>query len=247
MLFDKKGNNPVLAVGYLFKGMKLLASAELRKYILIPVLINVVLYGIALTLGYYYVTDLIDHFIPGWLQWLSWILWPLFFISFFIAGFFTFTVLANLLAAPFYGKLSAKTLAIITGQTSASAEQPLPKVMFAELKRAGYLASRALPLLVLSIIPGINVIAPFLWALFGAWGMALEYMAYPLENAGVLFTEQKQLVKSVRLGALSFGGVAVMGLIIPVVNIIIAPAAVIGATIYFNQIKKAQDAVVLPD
>jgi len=247
MLFDKKGNNPVLAVGYLFKGMKLLASAELRKYILIPVLINVVLYGIALTLGYYYVTDLIDHFIPGWLQWLSWILWPLFFISFFIAGFFTFTVLANLLAAPFYGKLSAKTLAIITGQTSASAEQPLPKVMFAELKRAGYLASRALPLLVLSIIPGINVIAPFLWALFGAWGMALEYMAYPLENAGVLFTEQKQLVKSVRLGALSFGGVAVMGLIIPVVNIIVAPAAVIGATIYFNEIKKAQDAVVLPD
>ena len=247
MLFDKKGNNPVLAVGYLFKGMKLLASAELRKYILIPVLINVVLYGIALTLGYYYITDLIDHFIPGWLQWLSWILWPLFFISFFIAGFFTFTVLANLLAAPFYGKLSAKTLAIITGQTSASAEQPLPKVMFAELKRAGYLASRALPLLVLSIIPGINVIAPFLWALFGAWGMALEYMAYPLENAGVLFTEQKQLVKSVRLGALSFGGVAVMGLIIPVVNIIVAPAAVIGATIYFNEIKKAQDAVVLPD
>ena len=247
MLFDKKGNNPVVAVGYLFKGMKLLASAELRQYILIPVLINVVLYGIALTLGYYYVTDLIDHFIPGWLQWLSWILWPLFFISFFIAGFFTFTVLANLLAAPFYGKLSAKTLAIITGQTSASAEQPLPKVMFAELKRAGYLASRALPLLVLSIIPGINVIAPFLWALFGAWGMALEYMAYPLENAGVLFTEQKQLVKSVRLGALSFGGVAVMGLIIPVVNIIVAPAAVIGATIYFNEIKKAQDAVVLPD
>ena len=55
-------------------------------------------------------------------------------------------------------------------------------------------------------------IAPFLWALFGAWGMALEYMAYPLENAGVLFSEQKQLAKSIRLGALSFGGVAAMGL-----------------------------------
>ncbi len=241
MLFDKKGNNPVLAVGYLFKGMKLLASAELRKFLVIPVLINIVLYGAALTLGYYYMADLINHFIPGWLQWLSWILWPLFFISFFIAGFFTFTVLANLLASPFYGKLSAKTLAIITGQTSANAEPPLTKVMFAELKRAGYLAARALPLLLLSIIPGINVIAPFLWALFGAWGMALEYMAYPLENAGVLFTEQKQLLKSVRLGALSFGGVAVMGLTIPVLNLIVAPAAVIGATIYLNEVKKAND------
>ena len=242
MVFDKKANNPALAVGYLFKGLKLLTSTQLRAFIVIPVLINIVLYSAAFMLGYYYVADLINHFIPGWLQWLSWILWPLFFISFFIAGFFTFTVLANLLAAPFYGKLSTKTLAVITGQTSEAAELSLTKVIFAELRRAGYLLSRALPLLVLSIIPGINVLAPFLWALFGAWGMALEYMAYPLENAGVLFSEQKQLIKSIRLGALSFGGVAVMGLTIPVLNIIVAPAAVIGATIYFNEVKKQERA-----
>ena len=238
MIFDKKGNNPALAIGYLFKGLKLLASSQLRSFIIIPVLINVVLYSVALLLGYYYISDLINQFIPSWLHWLSWILWPLFFISFFIAGFFTFTVLANLLAAPFYGKLSAKTLVLINGEAKEIEEQSLVKVMFAELKRAGYLLSRALPLLVLSFIPGINVLAPFLWALFGAWGMALEYMAYPLENAGVLFSEQKQLVKSIRIGALSFGGVAVMGLTIPLLNIIIAPAAVIGATIYFNDVRK---------
>jgi CysZ protein len=238
MIFDKKGNNPALAIGYLFKGLKLLASSQLRSFIIIPVLINVVLYSVALLLGYYYISDLINQFIPGWLHWLSWILWPLFFISFFIAGFFTFTVLANLLAAPFYGKLSAKTLVLINGQAKETEEQSLVKVIFAELKRAGYLLSCALPLLVLSFIPGVNVLAPFLWALFGAWGMALEYMAYPLENAGVLFSEQKQLVKSIRIGALSFGGVAVMGLTIPLLNIIIAPAAVIGATIYFNDVRK---------
>ncbi|WP_262966265.1 sulfate transporter CysZ [Methylobacter psychrophilus] len=238
MLFDKKGNNPALAVSYLFKGLKLLTSPQLRTFILIPVLINIVLYSVALTLGYYYIADLINQFIPGWLQWLSWFLWPLFFISFFIAGFFTFTVLANLLAAPFYGKLSAKTLALITGQAIVIDEQPLIKVILAEVKRAGYLLSRALPLVIVSFIPGLNVIAPFLWVLFGAWGMALEYLAYPLENAGVLFSDQKQLVKSIRLGALSFGGIAAMGLTIPVLNIIVAPAAVIGATIYFNEIKK---------
>ncbi|MEI6334348.1 MAG: sulfate transporter CysZ [Methylococcaceae bacterium] len=238
MLFDKKGNNPALAVGYLFKGLTLLTSKPLRAFILIPILINIVLYSAALLLGYYTISDLINQFIPSWLSWLNWILWPLFFISFIIAGFFTFTVFANLLASPFYGKLSAKTLTLITGQTSATAEQPLAKVMMAEVKRAGYLLSRALPLVILSFIPGINVLAPFLWALFGAWGMALEYMAYPLENEGVLFLEQKQLVKSIRLGALSFGGVAVMGLTIPLLNIIVAPAAVIGATIYFNDVKK---------
>ena len=238
MQFDKKGNNPVLAIGFLFKGLNLLTSLELRKFIIIPILINVVLYSAALTLGYFYISDLIDQFIPGWLHWLSWVLWPLFFISFFIAGFFTFTVLANLLAAPFYGKLSAKTLAMISGQALATAEQPLPKVLIAEAKRIGYLGTRALPLLILSVIPGINVLAPLLWALFGAWGMALEYLAYPLENQGVLFSEQKELVKSVRLGALSFGGLAVLGLTIPVLNIIVAPAAVIGATLYVHEIKR---------
>ncbi len=237
MLFDKKGNNPVLAVGYLLKGLSLLTSTSLRSFILIPILINVVLYSAALTLGYYYISDLINQFIPSWLHWLSWVLWPLFFISFFIAGFFTFTVLANLLASPFYGKLSSKTLVLVSNTVAEAKEQPLPLVVSAELKRATYLLTRAIPLVILSFIPGLNVLAPFLWALFGAWGMALEYCAYPLENAGVLFTEQQQLLKSVRLGALSFGGVAALAITIPVLNILIAPAAVIGATLYVNDIK----------
>lgn len=237
MKFDSKGNNPAFAIGYLFKGLRLVTSHELRAFIIIPIVINIVLYSLALMLGYYYISDLITQFIPSWLQWLSWVLWPLFFISFFIAGFFTFTVLANLLAAPFYGKLAAKTLVLINGQSKATDEQPLLKVMGAEAKRAGYLLSRALPLLMVSFIPGINVLAPFLWALFGAWGMALEYLAYPMENAGILFSEQKKMAKSIRFGLLSFGGVAVMGLTIPLLNIIVAPAAVIGATLYFNEIK----------
>lgn len=238
MMLAKKGNNPVLTIGFFLQGLKLLGRRELRKFILIPILINIVLYSIVLILGYFYVVDLIDHFIPEWLSWFSWVLWPLYFISFFIVGFFTFTLLANLIAAPFYGRLSAKTLTLIGGQPPAVSEQPLVKVMLAELSRVGYILSRALPLLVVSIIPGLNVIAPFLWALFGAWSCALEYMAYPLENEGVLFGEQKRLVKSTRLGALSFGGVTMLGLTLPVLNFIVAPAAVVGATIYLNEVKE---------
>ena len=90
-----------------------------------------------------------------------------------------------------------------------------------------------LPLLLLFIIPGINLIAPFLWVLFGAWGIGLEFMAYPLENQGLLFKQQKEDAKSRRIGVLSFGGLTVLGLSIPVINLIVAPAAVIGATVYF--------------
>jgi CysZ protein len=238
MKFSNKGNNPVLAASYLFKGLALLSSAPLRHFILIPILINLVLYSAALTLGYYYIDSLINAFIPSWLHWLHWLLWPLFFVSFFIVGFFSFKVLANLLAAPFYGKLAAKTLTLINPDAIAVSEQPLTKVILAETKRVLYILRLAIPLLILSFIPGLNLIAPLLWAIFSAWSMSLEYMAYPLENAGILFIEQKQLLKNIRWGALSFGGIAVLGLSIPLINIIIAPAAVIAATIFVNEVNE---------
>ena len=238
MKFSNKGNNPILAASYLFKGIALLGSAPLRHFILIPILINIILYSAALTLGYYYIDSLINAFIPSWLNWLHWLLWPLFFVSFLIVGFFSFTALANLLSAPFYGKLAAKTLTLINPEAIAASEQPISKVMLAESKRLIYILRLAIPLLVLSFIPGINLIAPLLWALFSAWSMSLEYMAYPLENAGILFIEQKQLIKSIRWGALSFGGIAVLGLSIPIINIIIAPAAVIAATIYVDEMSQ---------
>jgi len=225
-------NNPMLAMSCLIQGFQLLTRPELRKYLILPIVINLLLYSVAFTLGYYYISDLIAQIIPSWLSWLEWLIWPLFFISFSIIGFFTFTVIANLIAAPFYSHLAAKTLDIVSGQQNNIEEQSTSQVLMSEMKRMGYILSILLPLLILFIIPGINLLAPFLWALFGAWGLALEFMAYPLENKGMLFSEQKQLAKSSRLSMVSFGGLAVLGLSIPVFNLLVAPAAVIGATLF---------------
>ena len=233
MLKIEKANNPAYAVSCLLKGLKLLVKPELRKYLLIPIFINLVLYSIAFALGYFYLSDLIAQLIPGWLSWLEWIIWPLFFMSFSMAGFFTFTILANLIASPSYRQLSHKTLTLISGEISNAEELAVSQVILSELKRMGYLASRMLPLLILFVIPGINILAPFLWVLFGAWGLGLEFMAYPLENQGLLFAKQKEDAKARRIGVLSFGGLTVVGLSIPGINLIVAPAAVIGATIYF--------------
>ena len=88
MLFDKKGNNPVLAVGYLFKGLKLLASPELRTFIIIPVLINVVLYSAALTLGYFYISDLINSVYPRLVAMVELDIMAVIFYQFFYRRFF---------------------------------------------------------------------------------------------------------------------------------------------------------------
>lgn len=237
MILSKKANNPLIAVGFLVEGLKLLTNPKLRPFIIIPIIINIVLYSVVLALGYYYVDELITQAIPSWLHWLNWILWPLFFISFFVLSFFSFTVLANLIASPFYGLLAARTLAIISGDVQI-VEQPIAQVMIAELKRVLYIITRLLPLLLLFLIPVINVIASLVLAVFGAWCLAMEYMAYPLENEGLLFVEQKELLGTSRLGVLSFGAVTMLGLTLPILNIIVAPAAVIGATLYLHELRE---------
>lgn len=231
--------NPLLAVTCLLQGAKLLKHPALRKYLLIPLFINIVLYTGAFVLGYHSVSSLIHQFIPDWLSWLNWILWPLFFISFLVIGFFTFTLLANLIAAPYYSQLSAKTLQIITGQDKPLADTPWDKVFIGELRRIGYLLARILPLLLLFLIPVVNLIAPVLWALFAAWGIAMEFMAYPLEGRGLAFPEQKQFLQQSRWGVLSFGGVIGMALTLPIINLLIGQAAVIGATIYVHQLSQS--------
>lgn len=236
MLKIKSGNNPLLAVNCLWQGVKLLNHPALRKYLLIPLLINIVLYTSAFVLGYHSVAALIHQFIPDWLSWLNWLLWPLFFVSFLVVGFFTFTLLANLIAAPYYSLLAAKALQILNQQDTAIQEQAWDRIFMGELKRVGYLLVRMLPLLLLFVIPVVNLIAPVLWAVFAAWGIAMEFMAYPLEGRGLTFPEQRQFLQSSRWGMLSFGGLVGAGLTLPVVNLFIGQAAVLGATIYVQQL-----------
>jgi CysZ protein len=220
------------AASYLWQGLKLLTTPALRPFILMPLAINLILYGVALVLGFLYLNNLVEHMIPLWLFWLKWLIYPLFFTSFCVIGFFTFSLLANLIAAPFYAKLAAKTLVVINAPTLATYEPSALQVWQAELKRLGYSLTRTLPLLLLFLIPVVNLIAPILWLLFSAWCVALEYFAFPQENRGVLFPQQKEQLKKMRFSALSFGGLVTLGLSIPLINIVIAPVAVIAATLY---------------
>ncbi len=227
--------SPVFVMQCLFQGVRWLLRPELRKFFILPLLVNILLYSGLFALGYFYLDELIASLIPGWLSWLEWLLWPLFFISFLLTGFFTFTIMANLIASPFYSHLAARTEELLTGDKVDIQEQPVVKVLLAEINRIFYLLSRMLPLLLLFAIPVVNLIAPVLWVMFSAWGIALEYMAYPLENKGLLFAEQRRLLQQNRWATLAFGGLVLMGLSLPVINLLLAPAAVIGATVFFHR------------
>lgn len=228
--------SPISILSCLIQALQLLGDKRLRVYLMIPFLINATLYSLAFYFGYQTVASLIDNLIPAWLHWLNWILWPLFLMSFLLLGFFSFTLLANLIAAPSYSRLSTKTLEIMGGQQAAKTEQAFSKVLLAELKRTRYILMRLIPLGLLFLIPVLNLLAPVLWTLFTAWGIAMEFMAYPLEERGLLFTEQTQFLQQRRISVLTFGGIIAFGMAVPILNLFICQLAVITATIYVQQV-----------
>lgn len=225
-----------LSAAHLLRGLRLLASPGLRRFVWAPLLVNLVLYGAALYAGIRYFSLFMQWLLPAWLGFLAWVLWPVFALAFVLLMYFSFTAVANLIGSPFYGRLAEKTWAMVQGDNVELPEQSLGKEMAAgiatELGRLGYFVARAVPLLILFAIPGVNLVAPFLWMAFNAWFLALEYLAYPLELQGVVFERQRELAKGMRTGVFGFGGAAMLGLAVPGLNILIPPAAVVGATLY---------------
>ena len=232
---------PLTSARCLLRGLRLLGQPGLRRYVWLPLIVNLILYSAGFWVATHYFSAVMNWLIPAWLDWLRWLLWPLFALSLFLVAFFTFTLVTNLIGAPFYGRLAEQAQKILAVQPIGSAArevsraEALTESLVSESNRMIYFILRALPMLGLFLIPGVNLVAPFLWMLFGAWSLALEYMSYPLEIRGLLFGEQRELIKKRRIEALAFGGAVMFGLAIPILNILIPPAAVIGATLYFAE------------
>jgi CysZ protein len=230
---------PLSGFGYLPAGFKLLLRPALWPYLLLPLSINVLVFGLLLWLAADQFGALVDTLLPSlpeWLAWLAWLLWLLFVLVAAMIIFFTFSVVANIIASPFNGLLAEAVERLLTGQApppSGSLWQALretPQAVADELRKLGYYAVWALPLLLLFVIPVVNLAAPLLWALFSAWMLALQYLDYPLGNHGLRFKAQRQRLRSKPMLGLGFGGAVLLATLVPLLNLIVMPAAVAGAT-----------------
>ncbi len=234
-------NNPLTGTNYLIRGFGLILRPGLRRFVLIPLLVNISIFSLLVWLGASQFQELIDWLLPesSWLAVLRWLLWPLFALTMMLVIVYSFTVLANLIAAPFNSQLAEQTELILSGSTPDQATGNLLKSLLptltSELRKLGYFLIRAIPLLILFLIPGVNIIAPFLWLLFNAWFLALEYADYPMANNGLSFRDQHARLKKIRLISLGFGGSATLLMMIPLLNFLARPAAVAGATVLWHE------------
>jgi CysZ protein len=227
---------------YLAQGFPLLLQPGIRRYVVIPLLINFVLFTAFIIFGISQFSDWVNSYVPtlpDWLQWIEWLLWPLFLLSFIAIGFFVSLLLANLIAAPFNSLLAE---AIVHRLRPAAAAAPtgladalksIPAELASEIKKLAWFAVRSLPLLVLFVIPGINIVAPVLWLAFSAWVLALENLEFPLATNGLLFDEIRRELGQQRLATLSFGAGVLLITVIPVINFFTIPIAIAGASVFY--------------
>ncbi len=240
-------DNPLTGASYLVRGFRLIMRPGLRRFVLIPLLVNTVIFSLLAWLGISQFQELIDWLLPeeSWFAFLRWLLWPLFVLTMLLVIVYSFTVLANLIAAPFNSLLAEQVELMLSGlkpqQASGSLMKNLIPTLRSEFGKLGYFLIRALPLLILFAIPGINIIAPFLWLLFNAWFLALEYADYPMANNNLEFEAQLARLKASRLTSLGFGTGTTLLTMVPVLNFLAMPAAVAGATLYWHEQLKAAD------
>lgn len=217
-----------------FSGFGLLLKPGIKRFVLIPFIINLGLFYLAALLLNEQVNRWMEE-IPSWLSFLEWLIWPLFAI----AMFYTFTILANLIAAPFNSLLSARIEAKLTGKkpediNSDSFARLMIRTTKSEIQKILYAIKWLLILLLITVIitfiPVVNITVPFIWVIFSAWFFALEYNDYPLANRGHYFTEVQSHNRNNRMRSLGLGSAVFVLTSIPVINFFAMPVAVAGAT-----------------
>ena len=233
----RRRNNPVSGALFFVRGFAIIMRPEIRAYVVIPLLINTGLFTALIYFGASWVVGFAEAMLPGWLDFLAWILVPSLVLAALMAGFYTFNLVANLIAAPFNGLLAEAVERHLTGRSAPVASggwraivAALGATMVAEVRKLVYVAVRSLPLLVLFVIPGVNAVAPIVWLAVGAWMLALTYVDYPMANNGIGFDELRARLRDRRLLALGFGGAVMAALTVPLLNFLVIPCAVAGAT-----------------
>ncbi len=243
--------NYFIGFKYAFKGFSLIAHKGVRRYAVVPLLVNTVLFSVAIYVGFQQFGGWMNSFLGG-VSWLpdmietaiTWVLWPLFAILIIIATYYTFTIIANLIAAPFNAMLAYKveqhlrgTLVDQGGQARlemAVVEPTLASVavrsLGSEVKKITHMLKWLIILLIMTVIPGVNLIAPFAWIVYGAWMLSLEYTDYPMSNHEMYFKEEVSLLKKNRFLSLGFGSGVMLLTLVPVVNFFAMPVSVASST-----------------
>jgi CysZ protein len=206
----------------------------------VPLFINLILFSSA----FYFLLDYIQqsvnyilNIIPDWMSFikdgLSFILWPIAIITVLLIFALIFGTLANWIASPFNGFLSEKVERYLSGEEMGDeglmdALKDTPRALGREFAKLGYFIPRALGFLLLFFF--VPVFGQVIWFLFTAWMMAIQYIDYPFDNHKAEFRFTRDTLRQDKTRAFSFGIMVNVFSFIPIINFMVMPVSICGAT-----------------
>lgn len=223
-------------VSYFLSGFELITTKGLKRFVFIPLIVNLILFSIAFYWLYLQIDGLmveLASYIPDFLSWLTFIIQPILLIGVLTSFSYIFSSVTNWLAAPFNGLLAEKVEAYLTGksleqQSLTDVLKDLPRTLGREFKKLRYYLPRAIGfILLLLFIPGIGHV---IWFLFTAWMMAIQYCDYRFDNHKIDFDEMKYQLNQRKGLSYSFGMITTVFSMLPIVNLVVMPVAICGAT-----------------
>jgi len=163
-----------------------------------------------------------------------------------VVFFFLFTLLATVIAAPFNELISEKTEQLVTGNFQDSPFSFLQLLKDSArgighfFRILGVYFGILIASLFLLLVPGIG---PMLFAaamvLNTSYMLAYEYLGYPMDRRRFTFKQKRRFLRSRLKWTMGFGlGNAALASV-PVLNLVVMPAAVVGGTLLFLDLTAA--------
>lgn len=230
-------------------GFKLIWRPGIKRFVFWPLFINGVLFAAIFFVANHFMSQAnawIMDLLPTWLHWLTSIFWILFLVCFLLMATYTYVALANVIAAPFNGLLAEKIISQLTGQSLPDLSlldniKDIPRICGRQLSIIGYYLPRAVLIGILFFVPIVQLIVPPLWFLFNAWLVGLQYIDYPTDVQRIPLVTVRRQLKNKPWPNLSFGMLVMLGSMVPILNLLVMPAAVAGATALWLRVYQEGD------
>lgn len=237
-----------------------LADRRLRWLLIAPLLLNIAVFGGLSYLTWQWLAETLmtlaanttitlhsfsggllpTGWVDGLLEFLLGTAWLMFVLIATALYAFTYTLLAQLIGAPFYALLAERIVDRERGAAAPAGRHWLAFIgaaLWRELGKLLYLLPRALLVLVLTLllglVPLVGVMAPLLLIGWVSWATALQYLDYAADGDAASFATLRYRVGQRRWSTLLFGAAALGCAALPLLNLVLLPLCVAAGSLYW--------------
>jgi uncharacterized protein involved in cysteine biosynthesis len=230
-------------IGYLLRGIRTFAGTpSVWPLGLIPVLLAAVIVGLLLSLLALNVDELAAALTPAADTWspsarelVRLVVGALLIGAFVFATVLGFATLTNLVGQPFFEVLSDRIERGLGGTLPPGPPwwRTLPRATAESLALLLLAACAGAVLLVLNLVP---VLGQVIGALVWGYLLAVELLAIPLQRRGLYLRQRLRLLWRHRMLVTGFGVAAFLLFLVPLMNILAMPGAIVGGTLLARHI-----------